>query len=66
MMDIKELKAVMNTDRELYREPDKEGVGDYYSSSVHVTKDGGIGINVGGMVFVKSLESWHRLAKECK
>jgi hypothetical protein len=63
---MNELKAVMNTDRELYRETDKEGVGDYYSNSIHVTKDGGIGINVGGMVFVKSLESWHRLAKDSK
>jgi hypothetical protein len=52
-----------NTDRELWRQPDKDGKGDFYSDSVHVTQDGGIGINVGGLVFVKTLAQWHRLAK---
>jgi hypothetical protein len=56
-------EAMMNTDRELYREPDKDDKGDFYSDSVHVTQDGGIGINVGGLVFVKTLAQWHRLAK---
>jgi len=47
-----------NEDRELWREtPD-----DYYSPSIHVTKDGGIGINVGGTVCVRSLRDWHHLA----
>jgi hypothetical protein len=46
-----------NTDRELWRESP-----DYYSNSIHVTKDGGIGINVGGTVIVKSLAEWHSLA----
>jgi hypothetical protein len=53
-----------NTDRELWREPDKDGKGDFYSDSVHVTQEGGIGINVGGLVFVKSLAEWHKLARE--
>ena len=48
-----------NTDRELWRERE----GDYYSDSIHVTKDGGIGINCGGSVFVKSLRGWHELAQ---
>jgi hypothetical protein len=30
--------------------------------SIHVTQDGGIGINVGGLVIVKPLK-WHRLAR---
>lgn len=53
--------AAKNTDREIWREkPD-----DYYSSSIHVTEHGeGIGINVGGYVFVKPVREWHRLAKE--
>ena len=51
-----------NTDRELYREPDKTGCGDYYSNSIHVTQGGSIGINVGGHVIVMPLESWHALA----
>lgn len=54
-------RAAKNTDRELYREPDK-GDGSFYSDSIHVTRDGGIGINVGGSVFVKPLREWHRLA----
>jgi hypothetical protein len=50
--------ACENTDREIYRErPD-----DYYADSIHVTKGGGIGINCGGMVYVKPIREWHRLA----
>jgi hypothetical protein len=46
----------VNTDRELFRE------GDYYSPSIHVTRDGKIGMNVGGHVIVKSINDWHALA----
>lgn len=49
-----------NTDRELWRERE----GDYYADSIHVTKEGAIGINVGGHVFVKTVRAWHELAKE--
>lgn len=52
-------QPVLNTDRELWREI----VGDYYSPSIHVTHYGGIGINLGGMVYVKPLSEWHKLAK---
>ena len=45
-----------NTDREIWRETE----GDYYSPSIHVTEAGGIGINVGGYVFVKSVQEWHK------
>jgi hypothetical protein len=51
-------EPVTNTDRELWRETP----GDYYASSIHVTRDGSVGINVGGTVFVKSLTEWHNLA----
>lgn len=51
-----------NTDRELWRE--KEG--DFYSDSIHVTKEGAIGINCGGHVFVMPLKIWHLLAKTRK
>ncbi len=54
-------QAAANTDRELYREPDK-GNGSFYSDSIHVTAGGGIGINVGGTVIVRSLKTWHKLA----
>lgn len=50
-----------NTDREIWRGPD-EGSGSYYADSVHITKDGGLGINVGGTVIVKPLRDWHGLA----
>ena len=52
-----EERAASNTDKELWREAD-----DYYAASIHVTKSGGIGINVGGSVIVKPLQEWHRLA----
>jgi len=48
-------KPAMNTDRELWREPP----GDYYANSIHLTEKGGIGINVGGHVIVRTLEQWH-------
>lgn len=47
-----------NTDRELWRERE----GDYYADSIHVTKGGGIGMNVGGRVIVMPLKDWHALA----
>ena len=53
-------RAVLNTDRELWRERD----GDYYADSVHVTEGGGLGIQVGGHVIVKTLKEWHRAASE--
>lgn len=49
---------VQNTDRELWRERE----GDYYADSIHVTKGGGIGMNVGGTVYVMPIREWHRLA----
>lgn len=53
--------AALNTDREIYRGPD-EGCGDYYADSLHITKDGWLGINCGGTVYVKPIREWHRLA----
>lgn len=55
---MSETKAYINTDRELWRETP----GDYYAPSIHVTEHGGIGINVGGNVFIKPLRAWHALA----
>jgi hypothetical protein len=52
--------ACANTDRELWRETD----GDYYAPSIHVTALGGIGINVGGTVFVRTVRQWHALAAQ--
>lgn len=52
-------QAAQNTDRELWREkPD-----DYYSNSIHVNAGGGVGINVGGTVHVRTLKHWHTLAE---
>ena len=45
----------LNTDKELWREKP----GDYYSSSIHVTESGGIGINYGGHVIVAEAQQWH-------
>jgi len=49
--------ACQNTDRELWRERE----GDYYADSIHVTEQGGIGINCGGHVLVRTLREWHGL-----
>lgn len=51
-----EERPVENTDKEIWRR-DKD---DYYSPSIHVTKGGGIGIDVGGKVIVKTVEEWHK------
>lgn len=48
-----------STDRELWREVP----GDYYTPSIHVNCNRGIGINVGGMVYVMPVREWHALAK---
>jgi len=48
------MKEAENTDRELWRRTP----GYYSSTSIHVTKDGGIGINVGGHVIVQTPEKW--------
>ena len=49
-----------NTDKEIWRQ--KEG--DFYSSSIHITQDGQVGINIGGLVYVAPIEDWHKaLAK---
>ena len=56
--------AYRNTDREIWRKGDGDGNGmSYYEPSIHVTERGEIGINVGGLVFVKPVEDWHGLAK---
>jgi hypothetical protein len=56
-------ETVANTDRELWREPAALGQA-AYAPSIHVTARGGIGIDVGGDVYVKPLREWHRLAVE--
>jgi len=63
MSDAVETSGVaVNTDRELWREPSMPPGMEYYAPSIHVTEGGGIGIDVGGIVFVKPLREWHRLA----
>ena len=59
-------KTILNTDTELWREPQENGSTDYYSNSIHHTSDNKLGINVGGHVIVKSLEDWHKLAQTTK
>ena len=51
-------EQAQNTDIELWRGPD-EGNGSYYADSVHVTAGGGIGINAGGCVAVRTPKLWH-------
>lgn len=57
--------AQVNTDRELWRRNggDPMDPDNFYQPSIHVTEGGGIGIQVGGHVFVKTPERWHELVK---
>jgi hypothetical protein len=56
---VSDEQTCINTDVELWREvPD-----DYYAPSIHVTAQGGIGMNVGGYVVVMPIRKWHALAK---
>lgn len=47
-----------NTDRQLWSRNNNS-----FSPSIHVTKEGNIGINVGGHVIVMPVEMWHRCGK---
>lgn len=58
-MSEQDTEACANTDRELWRERE----GDFYADSLHVTAQGGIGINCGGSVIVKPVRDWHALAE---
>lgn len=50
--------GAVNTDRVLWREREDDPLSD----SIHVTQDGGIGMNVGGSVIVMPIFEWHALA----
>ena len=51
-----------NEDRQLWQACPE----DPWSPSIHVTKNGEIGINVGGFVIVKYVEYWHQCVNACK
>lgn len=53
--------AMQTTDREIYRTPSNITM---LQDTIHVTKEGNIGINVAGFVIVMSLRDWHAMAKE--
>ena len=59
---VDEILACKNNDLEIWREIDH----DYYSPSIHVTKNGEIGLKVAGRVIVKPIREWHRLAELVK
>jgi hypothetical protein len=49
---------ILNTDRELWRERE----GDFYADHIFITKNGSLGINCGGIVYVKPIRDWFALA----
>lgn len=54
------VKQAKNTDREIWRKiPD-----DHSSPSIHVTENGDIGISIGSVVLVASIEAWHKAGIE--
>ncbi len=50
--------CVLNTDVQLWT----EDAADPFAPTIFLTERGGIGIHVGGRVFVKSVREWHQLA----
>lgn len=54
---MSEQNVGLNTNRELWREDESA-----FAASLFVTEDGGIGINVGGLVIVQPLRVWHEQA----
>jgi hypothetical protein len=54
--------AVLNTDRELFREDTDDPAGSYYENSVSVSPSGAIRMSVGGLVTSKPIAEWHHLA----
>ena len=57
--ELKISEAVENTDVLLWIKDLK----DDNSPRIHVTENGGIGIDVGGHVIVMTIEKWHTLGK---
>lgn len=58
MSDGQAVQSKCGPDREIWRE------GDFYTPSIFVTGDNqGIGISVGGSVYVKPVRAWHKLAE---
>lgn len=51
-------EPVENTDKEIWREI----ADDYYAPSIFVTAQNSIGIKVGGYVYIKTVEEWHKQA----
>lgn len=65
-MGNKEHQAYQNTDTEIYRGPSRCEWGDedrFYADSLHITKEGALGINCGGYVIVRPIREWFSLAK---
>lgn len=56
MTDEKPVQSKFGPDREMWRETPN----DAYSPSIHVTGNGLIGINVGGIVIVRSVREIHQ------
>lgn len=53
-------QTYINTDKEIWR----ERKGDFYSSSIHVTKGNSIGIDCGGHVIVAPVKTWHECGEK--
>ena len=56
-MTPQELKEAKNTNMEIWRKVKD----DYYAPCIFITKEGAIGINVGGYVKIRPVEEWHKV-----
>ena len=54
----------INTDKTIYIVPPKDWKDKGYTPELFITAQGALGINVGGMVYVRTIEEWHRMARQ--
>lgn len=57
-------EAQQNNDKTIYKRPAKDWKDEGYTPYLFITPEGALGISVGGMVYVKTIEEWHSIAKQ--
>ena len=57
-------QAYQNNDKTIYKVPNKDWKDEGYMPYLFITPEGALGMNVGGMVYVKRIEEWFSMAKQ--
>jgi hypothetical protein len=63
-MGVEMSQAYQNNDKTIYKVPNKDWKDEGYMPKLFITREGLLGIEVGGMVHVLPIETWHRMAKQ--